>query len=279
MDPNNPQDIPPVKVRVHDTAPQHAQPGDNQTIAIEAIEQANRTHSRRVPGWVPMSALAAVLAVLAGTLWWSVARNQGENPRARAGIPSDVIALINSSTPLPTAAPGGPKDTVGELSYRPQSDGWSAALREAYRAMEEGRYSAAISQFSALVGDGSGAESREALWGLASAHWQGGQPEPAIRAYTIFSQLDDPRSARALARIAHIYEQRGQEQSAAIWVMAGPRTLEEATTLPWAAPPRPSDRAPGAPPRRWNDHAPARMRFLPRASENYSFPPGLRRRL
>ncbi|MEA2572833.1 MAG: Outer rane lipoprotein, partial [Chloroflexia bacterium] len=218
MDPNIPQDIAPVKVRVHDTSPQHAQTGDNQGIAAEAIEEANKTPARRVPGWVPIAALAAVLAVLAGTVWWAVARNQGNDPRSGgwSSLPSDVIGLINSSTPLPTFVPVGPNDIVGDLTYKPQSEGWSTALREAYRAMEEGRYSAAISQFSALVGTGGGPDSREALWGLASAYWQGGQPESAIRAYTILSQLDDPRSARALARIAHIYEQTGQEQEAVV---------------------------------------------------------------
>ncbi|HVF98258.1 MAG TPA: transglycosylase SLT domain-containing protein, partial [Chloroflexia bacterium] len=34
------------------------------------------------------------------------------------------------------------------------------------------------------------------------------------RAYTLLSQLDDPRSARAVARIAHIYEQTGREPEA-----------------------------------------------------------------
>ncbi|HEX8230818.1 MAG TPA: transglycosylase SLT domain-containing protein [Chloroflexia bacterium] len=216
MDPNTPQDIAPVKVRVHDTAPQHAQPGDNHTIAAEAIEEANKTPARKVPGWVPLAALAAVLALLASTVWWTITRNQGEPARSggQSSIPSDVIALINSSTPLPSVVPGGPDDIVGDLTYEPQSDGWSTPLREAYTATEEGRYSASISQFSALVGDGTRADSREALWGLASAYWQGGQPDSAIRAYTILAQLDDPRSARALARIAHIYEQTGRDEEA-----------------------------------------------------------------
>jgi soluble lytic murein transglycosylase len=161
-----------------------------------------------------MSALVAVLAVLGGTVWWTVMRGQGESARGRSGVPGDAIALINSSTPLPSIVPSGPKDAVGDLSYKPQSDGWSAALGEAYRALEEGRYSAAISQFSALVGDGTGADAREALWGLAAAYWEDGQPDSAIRAYTIFSELDDPRSPRAVARIAHIYEQTGREQEA-----------------------------------------------------------------
>lgn len=216
MDSNSPHDIPPVKVRVHDTAPQHTQPGDNQTIAVEAIEQANKAPARRVPAWVPLAAMFAVLAVLGGTAWWAMTRGQGEATRTggRSGLPNDAIALINSSTPLPTIVPGGPKDTVGDLSYKPESEGWSTPLREAHRAMEEGRYSAAISQFSALVGDGTGAEARAALWGLASAYWQGGQPDPAIRAYTLLAETDHPHSARSLARIAHIYEQTGRAQEA-----------------------------------------------------------------
>ncbi|HEY0069712.1 MAG TPA: hypothetical protein VGE04_07075, partial [Chloroflexia bacterium] len=212
MDSNSPQDIPPVKVRVHDTTPQEA--GQSQTIAVEAIEEANKAPTRRVPAWVALAALGAVLAVLAGTVWWTVMRGQGEPARGRSGVPGDAIALINSSTPLPSIVPSGPKDAVGDLSYKPRSDGWSTALAGAYRALEEGRYSAAISQFSALVGDGTGADAREALWGLAAAYREDGQSDSSIRAYTIFSQLDDPRSARAVARIAHIYEQTGREQEA-----------------------------------------------------------------
>ncbi|HET6312475.1 MAG TPA: transglycosylase SLT domain-containing protein [Chloroflexia bacterium] len=217
MDSNPPQDMPPVKVRVHDTAPQHTvQPGDNQAIAAEALEAANKAPTRRVPAWVPLAALLAVLAVLGGTTWWAITRGQGgpSSGGGRSSLPGDAVALINSSTPLPSIVPAGPRDVVGDLSYEPEQDRWSAGLREAYRAMEEGRHSAAISQFSALVGDGTGAESRDALWGLAAAYWQGGQADSSIRAYTLLSQLDDPRSARAVARIAHIYEQTGREPEA-----------------------------------------------------------------
>ncbi|HYP21773.1 MAG TPA: hypothetical protein VEY08_17010, partial [Chloroflexia bacterium] len=78
MDSNPPQDMPPVKVRVHDTAPQHTvQPGDNQAIAAEALEAANKAPTRSVPAWVALTALLAVLAVLGGTTWWAITRGQG----------------------------------------------------------------------------------------------------------------------------------------------------------------------------------------------------------
>lgn len=216
MDPNPHHDIPPVKVRVHDTEPHDALPGDNQMLAAEAIAQANKTPTRKVPAWVAMAAVVAVLAALGGATWWFLNRGQASPPttQARANVPGNAIPLINSSTPLPTAVIQGPDDTVGDLLYRPETEERSEGLREAYRAMEEGRYSSAISQFSALVGDGTGAEATDALWGLAEAYWQDGQGDSAIRAYTIFSGLDDPRAPRAFARMGHIYEQTGREQEA-----------------------------------------------------------------
>ena len=202
---------------MHDTEPHHPeQPGNNQTLAVEAIEGANKTPVRKVPTWVALAAVVGVLAALGGATWWFMTRGQG-TPAAtqgRTNVPEDAISRINSSTPLPTPAATGPQDHVGDLLYRPEPEGWSAALKEANRAMEEGRYSAAISQFSALVGDGTGAGADDALWGLAEAYWQAGQGDSAIRAYSIFSELDDPRAPRALARIGYIYEQTGREQEA-----------------------------------------------------------------
>src|SRR2546421_597795 len=107
------------------------------------------------------SALRLQTAVLAAFLvglvalatWGFLARREAEQSPEGDALPKDAVALINSSTPI--AGRNSPltlKDTVDEVAYAPESEGWSQAIRDAHQAQEEGRYSSAISLYSALVG-------------------------------------------------------------------------------------------------------------------------------
>lgn len=213
---------PPSQPNSNITSPQaHAHdaeslPTTQDVLAVEIAQDANKTTARKMQSWVTLVAVVLALALLGAGTWWYMAHGTGgpSTTSGQSGVPKDAVALINSSTALPTAvAPTGPKDPPGDLTYAPDSAGWSDALREAHRAQDEGRYSAAISQYAALVGSSSAGEARDALWGLASAYWQAGQGDLAIRTYTLLSGLDDPRVPRAYAHMAQIYEQtdRGPE--------------------------------------------------------------------
>lgn len=161
-----------------------------------------------------IASAVVVLLLLGGGILWFVGRAQsGTNePTGIAGVPTNAVAYINSSTPLPTTlALAGPKDPLGSLLFAPDTQGWSSALLSAQQALDEGRYGAAVSQFSALVGSTSVDEGRNALWGLANAYRQSGQSDLAVRTYTLLAQLDDPRAPRAYADLASIYSQTGRD--------------------------------------------------------------------
>ncbi|HYO48603.1 MAG TPA: transglycosylase SLT domain-containing protein, partial [Chloroflexia bacterium] len=145
--------------------------------------------------------------------WWVLSRDQ-QGQLGAQGVPANAVALVNSSTPLSPTLPTGARDTVRDLAYAPESERWTPALQGAYRAQEEGRYSSAISQYSALVGSASGEEARDALWGLASAYHVSGQDDLAIRTYLLFAGLDDPRAVRAIARIGQIHAENGRSSEA-----------------------------------------------------------------
>jgi hypothetical protein len=112
---------------------------------------------------VPVLGLLA-LALIGLSTWWYMSRQGGgagvddppfTTPEARpTSVPVNAVALINSSTPIPLVAPRTAGNSTVDLASEPDSTGWSQALREAHRAREEGRYSSAISQYSALVGAG-----------------------------------------------------------------------------------------------------------------------------
>jgi soluble lytic murein transglycosylase len=125
-------------------------------------------------------------------------------------VPKDAIALINNpSTPIPTPV-RVQADVVNEITYAPDSEQWSVSLREAHRAEDEGRYASAISQYSALVGSADPKEARDALWGLASAYDASGQTDLAIRTYSLFAGLNDPRAVRAIFKLGQLYDRSGR---------------------------------------------------------------------
>jgi soluble lytic murein transglycosylase len=152
-----------------------------------------------------------VMGLVVAATWWVLTR-EGDVLDRQAGwpdVPEDAIATIHSSTPIPLRERPPAPPAVDYLLYAPEATGWSQELREAYRARQEGRYEAAIALYSALVGSGKPQEARHALWGLAETYEASGRPELAIRAYSLFTRLDDPRAAQALGRVARLYEQRG----------------------------------------------------------------------
>lgn len=215
MDSPSPPDpeVPPTEVKA---AIAEALPASDE-LGVEVAEAANKAPARKMQPWMTLVAVLLALALVGGGTWWYLMRER-DAKSGLPGVPKDAVALVNSSTPLPTvAAPTGPKDPVGDagyLAYSPDSAAWSDALRAARRSQDEGRYSIAVSQYAALVGSSSVAEARDALWGLASAYWQAGQGELAIRTYILLSGLDDPRAPRAYARMAQIYEQTSREPEA-----------------------------------------------------------------
>jgi soluble lytic murein transglycosylase len=158
-------------------------------------------------------ALAALALALVALATWGWLQRNGQGTQASQAsqdiLPKDAVALVNSTTPIPERhSPLTVRDEVNEIPYAPDSLGWSAALREADRARREGRYSQAIGQYSALVGDSDLALSHDALWGLAGTYEDAGFTELAIRSYALFTYLrDDPRSARAFFKIAQLQEQ------------------------------------------------------------------------
>jgi soluble lytic murein transglycosylase len=157
------------------------------------------------------------LGLLMAATWWYLNRQQ-EGEQGAVTLPENPVAIINSTTtPIPERrSPLTVKDTLGDLLYAPESEKWSGALREAHRARTEGRYSAAIAQYSALVGSQARQEANDALWGLAGTYAQAGQTGPAIRAYSLFTYLrDDPRAPRAFFALGKLYQQEGSSARAA----------------------------------------------------------------
>jgi soluble lytic murein transglycosylase len=197
---------------------------DTGTLEIEEIASDKdpaptqpESGSKR-PNQAQLLALSILmLALIGAATWWVVSRPAAPvgAPTPPSDLPQGLVALINSSTPIPLQLPTGVKERVSTLSDPPDQESWTPALGEAHRALGEGRYTSAISQYSALVGSGSGQEAHDALWGLAEAYSTSGQRELAIRAYTLFAGLDDPRALSALYRIALLNEQAGRNPEAA----------------------------------------------------------------
>ena len=105
---------------------------------------------------------------------------------------------------------------VDTLADAPGRDGWTPALHEAWRALDEGRYTAAISQYSALVGGGS-EEATDALWGPAEAYDASGQQDLTTRAYPLFAGVDGRRAVGGVDAVGgreREADQRGQEHTA-----------------------------------------------------------------
>jgi soluble lytic murein transglycosylase len=197
---------------------------DTGTLVIEEIAPEQDPESPRLksaskrPNQAQLLALSLLMLALVGVAtWWVVSRPTAPvaAPSSPSDLPHGLVALINSSTPIPLQLPTGAKESAHSLSDPPDQDAWTQPIREAHRALEEGRYTSAISQYSALAGSGSAQEAHDALWGLAEAYSTSGQRDLAIRAYTIFVGLGDPRAPSALYRIALLHEQAGRTAEAA----------------------------------------------------------------
>jgi soluble lytic murein transglycosylase len=191
-------------------------------LEITPLPDLPPTPKRRVPVLPTVLAVAAVLVLLGGGVWWVLGRGEGgpsstpgRGTPVQGGLPDDTVALINSSTPIEVRMTTGTSRASFTLDTPPQEEGWSPPVREASRALTEGRHTSAISQFSALVGSGDGAERRDALWGLARAYEASGQRELALRAYSLFAGLDDPRASIAFYRVALLYEASARDSEAA----------------------------------------------------------------
>ncbi|HYO48879.1 MAG TPA: tetratricopeptide repeat protein, partial [Chloroflexia bacterium] len=213
--PDHPNELPPARVRVSGVEPEPHRPPDAQEPPEVASEEVAPTkpHRRRA-NMLPIAGLALfLLGLVALSTWWVLSRGE-QGQVGASSVPANAVALVNSSTPISPTLPTGARDTVGDLAYAPESERWTPALREARRAQEEGRYSSAISQYSALVGSASGEEAKDALWGLASAYSASAQDDLAIRTYLLFAGLDDPRAVRALARIGQIHAENGRSSEA-----------------------------------------------------------------
>ncbi|MEO8287701.1 MAG: transglycosylase SLT domain-containing protein [Chloroflexota bacterium] len=222
MDPNPPHTDPPsARVRRYDTGPLSSE--EQPVAASEAPQPASTAAAaptrpaRTRPNLLMVLGIALLSVGLIALATWSyLSKQTGTSPASgESDLPKDTIALINSSTPIPLELSSAQKDSTAELTLRPASDGWTSALREARRAEAEGRYSSTISQYSALVGSDTPGESRDALWGLASAYAASGQRELALRAYSVFAGLDDPRAPAAFLRTGQIYEQMSRFSDAA----------------------------------------------------------------
>ena len=215
MDDSSNSTPPAFKVKVTEADPLTA--GEEPVVA-DTLEQVPQKSSRpRRIEWLQFGLLGLLAVILVGAaVWWLAARQGvGGSGVGASEVPEGAVALINSSTPIALASHTNLKRDTVSLDYRPEAEDWSSALREADRALTEGRYSAAVSQYAALVGSNQPQEARDALWGLAGAYAASGQYELAVRAYSLFSQLDDPRAAQALARVGEVYERWGKNADAA----------------------------------------------------------------
>lgn len=201
----NPNDPPEIKVRVTPLEDTHQQ---------EAHSPAEVVPARRMRARWSYLLLALLLLGLVGLAWWQLSRQNEATDGPSATIPRDAVARINAATPIPIRLGDGAQDSASDLSYAPSTEGWSLALQEAYRALQEGRYSSAISQYSALVGTGDPSEARDALWGLAASYEAASQTNLAIQAYSLFTALADPRAVRALYRLGRMYSQGGRTSEA-----------------------------------------------------------------
>ncbi len=217
--PQQPENPPPVKAKVFGADPyaRSLQAANDKTEGVRdqgsGIGNPNtRTASRslipdpRSLRWQTAILAAFLLGLVALATWGFLSRGGSGSAPVADMLPEDPVALINSSTPIPErASPLTIKDTVDDVAYAPESEGWSQAIREAHRTQDEGRYSSAISQYSGLVGSSNVKEAHNALWGLASAYADAGYDELAIRAYSLFTYLrDDPRAARAYFKIGQL---------------------------------------------------------------------------
>jgi soluble lytic murein transglycosylase len=211
--PDHPNELPPTKVRVSGVEPLRP-PDTHESPETSSEEVAPTQPHRKRANMLPIAGLALfLLALVALSTWWVLSRDE-QGQVGAPSVPANAVALVNSSTPISPTLPTGAKDTVGDLAYAPEAERWTPALQGAYRAQQEGRYSSAISQYSALVSSASGEEARDALWGLASAYHVSGQDDLAIRTYLLFAGLDDPRAVRALARIGQIHAENGRSSEA-----------------------------------------------------------------
>ncbi len=185
-------------------------PGDTQRLVPpneqDRFQPAPVYSVQRRLSPLQIAALGAVMLGLLALVAWGLFWPVGSPPPATEILPDNPVALINSSTPIANRnSPLTVRDIVDDISYAPESVGWTPALIEARRAQEEGRYASAISQYSALVGNANPVISHDALWGLASAYADAGQTDLAIRSYALFTYLrDDPRAARAYFKMGQI---------------------------------------------------------------------------
>jgi soluble lytic murein transglycosylase len=210
---------------VHANVTPGTAPHPSGEIRVLTPEQAP-AHKRRNLAARTGIAVASVLvaaALIGGATWWYLTRQgEGESavtppPASQTQVPHDTVSLINSSTPIVPELrnPTGGLNVAVNLDAPPESDAWTPAVRQAYAALEEGRYSSAISQFSALVGAGATGEARDALWGLAQTYERDGSNDLAARAYSLFARLDDPRAPAAYVSVSRVYEKLGRVTDAA----------------------------------------------------------------
>jgi soluble lytic murein transglycosylase len=181
------------------------------------LEEKKKPAGSRSPLITLLASGAVVLLLLVGTLWWVLTMDDGlADTTPWSPLPNgDAVALINSSTPIPVRFPPMGADSVEGLDSSPDEQTWSPQLREAHKALDEGRYTAATSLFSALVGDGKSEAAQDALWGLAETYETSGQRELALRAYSLYSGLADERAIRGLYRVAMLSEDSGRDSLAA----------------------------------------------------------------
>jgi soluble lytic murein transglycosylase len=201
----HPDTLPTSKARVDGAG----QPPLQDSSGAPAQPPGNSVRPRKRPNPLLVGALVLFCLGLVGlSTWWLLSRREAA-PAAPDMLPTDSVRLINSETPIPQRlSPLAVKDSPGDMAYAPESQGWAPALREARRAQDEGHYTSAISQYSALVGNAGQTLSHDALWGLASAYADAGLSLQAIRSYSLFTYLrQDPRSARAFFHIGDLYRQ------------------------------------------------------------------------
>ncbi|MEO5952512.1 MAG: tetratricopeptide repeat protein, partial [Chloroflexia bacterium] len=205
--------LPSVQVQAPQTGPLSTQePGQDLTAPqpTDSMPQPGRSNSILILGIVFLT-----IGLIAFATWTYISKQNDTVgpvdpvPSSQAELPRDTIALLNSSTPIPQILLPNVEDRAGNLSLPPISDSWSPDLNEAHRAEIEGRYSSAISQYSALVGMNNPGEAREALLRLASSYAASGQRELAIRAYSIFAGLSDPRASATFVRAGILHEELG----------------------------------------------------------------------
>src|SRR5919201_6100275 len=131
--PHHPESVPVVKARVAGTGQPSPQAPQALGSPAGQTPPENTPAGRKRPSRLQVAAFALfVLGLVALSTWWLLSRREAVGS-APDMIHKASVRLINSQTPIPERrSPLTVTDNTGDMSYAPESEGWSQQLREAH---------------------------------------------------------------------------------------------------------------------------------------------------